>query len=139
MRGLFDYLDDCDIQSAPEYDYLGHFRAAEYLQAGHNELGLESQIEAGNIPDLGASGKNLPADAEAGNIAAQGEHSGQSEGIGKPAAMGQQAQAPKGKGLGKVLDMVTGGGDEDFSGGPEGETHTGGPGLGSSIKSLFDL
>jgi hypothetical protein len=68
MSDLFAYLDDYDIQGCPEYDYLGHFRARGYIEAGHNDLRLENQIDEGNIPDISARTHNEPAIGEPGNI-----------------------------------------------------------------------
>jgi hypothetical protein len=77
---LYSYLD----LSGAEYAYLGHFRDMEYICAGHNELGIEEQIDAGNIPDLKMEGKNTPAESEPGNISQSG-NVGAAEGMGKTA------------------------------------------------------
>ncbi len=135
-RDLYSYLDDFD---APEYDYLGHFRSMENICAGHNSLSIQSQIEAGNIPDLQTAGRNTPADSEPGNIA-EGEHSGQSAGLGKNVSSGQQQQQSKGGGLGKVLNALPGSEDQDFSGevGKESEPTEGLlGGIGKGITNLF--
>jgi hypothetical protein len=82
---LYGYLDDL---SGPEYEYLGHFNQERYLECGHNTLGIEEQIDAGNIPDLQAMGKNTPAESEPGNIS-QSQNAGASEGQTRPASMPQ--------------------------------------------------
>lgn len=149
MSDLFSYLD-CN---GPEYGYLGHFRAADYLYEGHNDLGLEQQIEAGNIPDLHSAGKNIPAEAEPGNIASQGgmgtsegtpsrppsSPTGSSRGVGS--ALGAAA-------LGTVADLASGSAAQDFT--PEEGTTTNlgatfgsnlaaGGGVGSALAGIFGI
>ncbi len=104
---LFAYLNDLPcgpIKGSAEYAYLGHFSEQQWLEAGHNELGLEQQIDAGNIPDLHAAGRNQPAESEPGNIANEGSTA---------PSMNQQpisdSAQPKRGGLGKLLGMLGGG------------------------------
>ena len=70
MSDLYSYLD----VSGPEYAYLGHFRASEILECGHNTSGnpadYEQTIAAGEIPDI-KTGRNYSADAEPSNISSE--------------------------------------------------------------------
>lgn len=111
---LYAYLDDL---SGPEYEYLGHFDQMQYLEDGHNTLGIEDQIDAGNIPDLHAEGKNTPADSEPGNISQMGD-AGASAGSGQAVAAGQSKSSGVIGGAAKSVasDAIKGG-----------------------LKSLFDL
>ncbi len=117
-RGLFAYLDDLpcgSIQSSPEYDYLGHFRESQWIEAGHNELGMEQQIEAGNIPDLHASGSNTPAESEPGNISNEGSQAPSMTQPG-PGPQSQSSGLVKGAIEAPIKEGITGGIKSLFSG-----------------------
>jgi hypothetical protein len=155
---LFDYLH----LDGPEYDYLGHFRDMEWICEGHNDLGIEQQIDNGQIPNLAIGERNLPADAEPGNIANSGVTGASGATAAQTATQGMGGQAPSGgSGLGSSIanagmktigDALGGEGAmaSDFSSGEDvaATTNVGADfmgnlgatgGAGSALASLFAL
>jgi hypothetical protein len=155
---LYDYLH----LEGPEYDYLGHFRDMEWICEGHNDLGIEQQIDSGSIPNLAIGERNLPADAEPGNIANSGATGTSGATAAQTATQGMGGQASSGgSGLGSSImnagiktagDLMQGDGAQaqDFTSGEDAEavTNVGADfmgnlgaagGAGSALASLFAL
>lgn len=113
---LFDYLH----LDGPEYDYLGHFRDMEWICEGHNDLGIEQQIDNGQIPNLAIGERNLPADAEPGNIANSGVTGASGATAAQTATQGMGGQAPSGgSGLGSQLGSAAVQTGADYLGGTQ--------------------
>jgi hypothetical protein len=123
MSDLYSYLDDCDIGSSPLFSYLGHFRDMTYIEQGHNDLAMEDQIDAGNIPDLRAAGHNTPAASAPGNVGGSnpggtgsvGSSTGSGMNQSNAGAAGANAYKSHVGGLARAGNLL-GSGDQDYSG-----------------------